>query len=154
MENKTKNVYPVAQPKDDGTGVMENKTTIKHIEFWVSNLECSIKFYEKILGLIGWEKIEFNTFSNGETKIYFVEQNVKSEKTAGPRHICFLAVSQEVVDEVAKLLLEIQADIIRGPLESQYKDRSSYTVDFRDPDGYVIEVATKSVFYSGETAVK
>ncbi len=127
--------------------VMENKATIKHIEFWVANLERSMRFYERIFGLIGWEKIESNAFSNGEIKMYFVEQNVKSEKTAGPRHICFLARSRKIVDEVAKLLLETQADIIRGPLESQYKDRSSYTVDFRDPDGYIIEVATKSIVF-------
>jgi len=125
--------------------VIENKATIKHIEFWVSNLERSIKFYEGIFRLIGWDKIEFNAFSNGEIKIYFVEQDVKFEKTVGPRHICFLAASQKIVDEVAKLLVEIQADIIRGPLESQYQDRGSYTVDFRDPDGYVIEIATKSI---------
>lgn len=124
---------------------MKNKATIKHIEFWVSNLERSIKFYEGIFGLIGWNKIESNAFSNGETKIYFIEQDVKSEKTIGPRHICFLAASQDIVDKVAKLLLETQTDIIRGPLESQYQDRSSYTVDFRDPDGYIIEVATRSI---------
>lgn len=125
--------------------VMGNNAAIKHIEFWVSSLERSIKFYEGIFGLIGWNKIESNAFSNGETKIYFIEQNVKSGKTIGPRHMCFLAASQKTVDEVAKLLLETHSDVIRGPVESQYKDRSSYTVDFRDPDGYVIEVATKSI---------
>ncbi|OGG39046.1 hypothetical protein A2127_02605 [Candidatus Jorgensenbacteria bacterium GWC1_48_12] len=124
---------------------MENKAAIKHIEFWVSNLGRSIKFYEGIFRLLGWGQVESNAFSNGETKIYFIEQAVKSGKTVGPRHICFLAASQNIVDEVAELLSEIQADIIRGPLESRYKDRSSYTVDFRDPDGYVIEVATKSI---------
>ncbi|MFA6909141.1 MAG: VOC family protein [Patescibacteria group bacterium] len=124
---------------------MGNKASIKHIEFWVSNLERSMKFYEGIFKLIGWVKIESNAFSNGETKIYFVEQAVRLENSVGPRHICFLAASQDVVDEVARLLSEIQADIIRGPLESRYKDRTSYTVDFRDPDGYILEIATKSI---------
>ncbi len=124
---------------------MGNKAAIKHIEFWVSGLERSINFYEGIFRIVGWEKIETNAFSNGETKIYLIEQDVKSERTVGPRHLCFLATSQKIVDEVAKFLSEIQADIIRGPLESRYKDRSSYAVDFRDPDGYVIEVATESI---------
>ncbi|TSC60417.1 MAG: hypothetical protein LiPW15_295 [Parcubacteria group bacterium LiPW_15] len=123
---------------------MGNKATIKHIEFWVSDLERSVRFYEAVFGIIGWNKIESNAFSNGETKIYFIKQDVKPENTIGPRHICFLAGSREMVDEVGRLLSGMQADIIRGPLESSYKDRSSYTVDFRDPDGYVIEVATKS----------
>lgn len=124
---------------------MGNKAAIKHIEFWVSSLERSIRFYEGIFKIIGWEKAESNAFSTGETKIYFIEQDVKSGKTVGPRHICFLADSQKMVDEVANLLLEIKADIIRGPLESRYKDRSSYTIDFRDLDGYIIEVATESI---------
>jgi len=123
---------------------MENKASIKHLEFWVSDLDRSINFYEGIFRIIGWEKVEANGFSNGETKIYFIEQAVKLERTVGPRHLCFLAVSKEVVDEIAKFLSEVKAEIIRGPLESQYQDRTSYTVDFRDPDGYIIEVATKS----------
>ncbi|MFA5838577.1 MAG: VOC family protein [Candidatus Paceibacterota bacterium] len=123
---------------------MDNKATIKHIEFWTSDLDRSIKFYEDIFGLIGWEKIEANAFSNGETKIYFIQQHVKSEKTVGPRHLCFLANSQRVVDEVANFLLKVKADIIRGPVKSKYNGNESYTIDFRDPDGYIIEVATKS----------
>lgn len=124
---------------------MGNKAAIKHIEFWVSDLDRSMKFYEGIFGIIGWEKIESNAFSNGETKIYFIEQDVKAGRNVGPRHICFLADSRKTVNNVGKLLFDIKADIIRGPLESKYKDRSSYAVNFRDPDGYVIEVATKSV---------
>lgn len=124
---------------------MGNKATIKHIEFWVSDLRRSIKFYKRIFNIVGWKHIEPNVFSNGEIKIYFIEQDVKSGKTVGPRHICFLATSHRIVNEVANFLTRVKADIIRGPLESQHKNRGSYTVDFRDPDGYVIEVATKSI---------
>jgi catechol 2,3-dioxygenase-like lactoylglutathione lyase family enzyme len=124
---------------------MENKATIKHIEFWVSDLKRSMRFYKDLFSIIGWNGIEKNAFSNGQIKIYFIEQRVKSQKTIGPRHICFLASSRRIVGEVANLLIKNRADIIRGPLESRYKNRSSYTVDFRDPDGYIIEVATKSI---------
>lgn len=124
---------------------MGNRATIKHIEFWVSDLEHSIYFYGGILKIIGWSRIEKNAFSNRQTKIYFVEQGVRLQKTVGPRHICFLADSRRVVDEVADFLAKNKTDIIQGPLNSRYKNRGSYTVDFRDPDGYVIEVATKSV---------
>lgn len=123
---------------------MGSKGTIKHIEFWVSDLGRSVKFYEGVFEIIGWKKVDSNAFSNGETKIYFVEKNIKLENTIGPRHICFLADSKKVVDQIAEFLSGLKADIIRGPIESQYKDRSSYTVDFRDSDGYVIEVATES----------
>ncbi|MDD5291010.1 MAG: VOC family protein [Patescibacteria group bacterium] len=124
---------------------MGNKAAIKHIEFWVSGLKRAMKFYKGVFKLIGWDCIEKNAFSNGQTKIYFIEQEVKLQKTIGPRHICFLASSRKVVEDVANFLIKNKSDIIRGPLESHYKNKSSYTVDFRDPDGYIIEVATKSV---------
>ena len=124
---------------------MKNKATIKHIEFWVSDLKHSMKFYKGIFKIIGWECIDKNAFNNGETKIYFIEQNVKRQKTIGPHHICFLANSRKMVDSVGQFLVKNNCDIIRGPLESHYKNRSSYTVDSRDPDGYIIEVATESI---------
>lgn len=124
---------------------MNSMGVIKHIEFWVSDLKHSMKFYKGIFIIIGWNYLEKNAFSNGQTKIYFVEQDVKIRKVVGPRHVCFLASSRKVVDRVGEFLLKSEGDIIRGPLNLQYKDRNSYAVDFRDPDGYIIEVATKSV---------
>ena len=122
-----------------------NSLAIKHIEFWVSDLEHSIRFYKNIFNIIGWKHVEHNSFSIGETKIYFIEQKVKARKAIGPRHICFLAGSRKTVDRVADFLIKDEANIIRGPIDYRYRNMSSYTVDFRDPDGYVIEVATKSI---------
>ena len=115
------------------------------MEFWVSDLKRSLKFYKTIFEIVGWDRIEKNAFSNGQTKIYFIEQKVKTQKTIGPRHVCFLVSSRKIVDKVGKFLVKNKHKVIRGPWNSQYKNRSSYTVDFKDPDGYVIEVATKSV---------
>jgi len=42
---------------------MANKAIIKHIEFWVSDLRRSMKFYKGIFEIIGWECIEKNAFS-------------------------------------------------------------------------------------------
>ncbi len=123
---------------------MRNSATIKHIEFWVSNLKRSMRFYKGVLGIAGWNQIEKNAFSNGETKMYFVERRVQSQKTIGPRHICFLARSRKIVDYVGKFLAKHNYNVIRGPLLSRYKNRTAYTVDCRDPDGFVIEIATSS----------
>ncbi len=117
---------------------------IKHIEFWVSNLKDSLIFYEELFTIIGWEKVEDNTWKNGDTKIYFIEKPVLVAGTIGPRHICFLAGGREVVDQVGKFLKGSNAEIVRGPKEYAYKERTGYTIDFKDPDGYVLEVATKS----------
>jgi catechol 2,3-dioxygenase-like lactoylglutathione lyase family enzyme len=117
---------------------------IKHIEFWVSNLKKSLEFYKGFFAILGWDLVEEKGFTNGETKIYFMEQPVSFSKNIGPRHICFLAESRELVDEVGNFLKANNSSVIRGPLDSNYKERSSYTVDFKDPDGYILEVATKS----------
>ncbi len=119
-------------------------TGIKHIEFWVSDLKRSLEFYSQLFSLIGWKQFDETSFSDGGAKIYFIEQSVVFNKNVGPRHICFLADSKEVVDSVGEFLKSMKAQIIRGPVESSYKNRSSYTVDFKDPDGYILEVATKS----------
>ena len=119
-------------------------TGIKHIEFWVSDIRKSISFYEELFGLIGWEKYDPNGFRCGMTKIYFVEKKVSFNENAGPRHICFEAESKEIVEKVADFLKENGAFIMRGPIEYVYKGSTAYTVDFKDPDGYIIEVATRS----------
>ena len=119
-------------------------TGIKHLEFWVSDLEQSISFYKKLFGLIGWDQYDTNGFQCGMTQIYFLEKSVAAKENIGPRHICFEADSKEVVEKVFDFLKEAKADIIRGPLEYTYKGNIAYTVDFRGPDGYVIEVATRS----------
>ncbi len=117
---------------------------IKHIEFWVSDLNKSLSFYVKLFNLIGWEQYESNGFRSGMTKIYFLEKNVGFSENIGPRHICFEADSKEVVDKVGSLLNLENLQIIRGPIHYEYNGSIGYTVDFKDPDGYVLEVATKS----------
>ncbi len=102
-------------------------------------------FYRPLFSLIGWKGFDDTSFCGGDTKVYFVEKNTSSSDNIGPRHICFLADSREMVDRVGDFLKTAGVKIIRGPLESGYKDRVSYTVDFKDPDGYILEVATASV---------
>lgn len=117
---------------------------IKHIEFWVSDLKRSISFYKEFFSLIGWDQYDTNGFRCGMTKIYFREKKVPLTENIGPRHICFEADTNGVVEKVFNFVKEAKVHIIRGPLEYAYKENISYTVDFRDPDGYIIEVATRS----------
>jgi len=120
---------------------MDTKAGINHIEFWVSNRARSLAFYEALFRAIGWRHKGEGEFSSGSTTFYLVEKPVKRQDAAGPRHVCFQAVSRAVVDAVATLLRERSAEIIRGPLEMPEYSTGYYTVDFRDPDGYVVEVA-------------
>ncbi|SFF09703.1 Catechol 2,3-dioxygenase [Bacillus sp. OV194] len=114
---------------------------INHIEFWVNSMEESLEFYETLFALIGWKEIGKGMFSSGHIEIYLKEADVPRTDSAGPRHICFQAVSRDVVDRVGSYLQEAGAEMIRGPVEVPRYSKGYYTVDFRDPDGYVLEVA-------------
>lgn len=117
---------------------------IKHIEFWVSNLERSVPFYKELFDIIGWEQYDPNGFRCDMTKVYFVEKNVAFEQNIGPRHICFEADSKEIVEKVSDFLKQRGVPIIRGPIEYTYKGNIAYTIDFKDTDGYILEVAIRS----------
>lgn len=117
------------------------KTGINHIEFWVSDLQKSMKFYNSFLSLIGWNQISKVSFSDGSIIIYFQEmKDIEKTKSLGMRHICFQATEKAQVDQVHKALSAEQAKFIRGPQFMPYS-KEYYTVDFYDPDGQVIEVA-------------
>jgi len=114
---------------------------INHVEFWVKDLEASLSFYSKLFPMIGWYELTRTSFSCGQHEIYFKEMPVLFHDSLGVRHICFHAVSREVVNSVGTWLKEIGATVIRGPQEMPQYDKSYYTVDFRDPNGFVLEVA-------------
>ena len=114
---------------------------INHIEFWVSDLEISMKFYNSFLSFIGWKQMSSASFSNGSMVIYFQEKKeVEKTRSLGMRHLCFQAIEKGQVDLVFDALVTEQAKFIRGPLLMPYS-KDYYTVDFYDPDGQVIEVA-------------
>jgi len=117
------------------------KTGLNHIEFWVSDLRKSIKFYNSFLPLVGWKQISKVSFSDGNMVIYFQEmKDVQKTRSLGVRHLCFQATEREQVDQVYNALLNEQAKFIRGPLLMPYS-KDYYTIDFFDPDGQVLEVA-------------
>ena len=114
---------------------------ISHLEFWVKDLEESLKFYSELFPIIGWYELTRTSFSCGVHEIYFREMPLELHDSLGVRHICFHATSREVVDEVGAWLRNRKADIIRGPQPMPDYDNTYYTVDFRDPNGFVLEVA-------------
>ncbi|MBA4492735.1 VOC family protein [Paenactinomyces guangxiensis] len=115
---------------------------IHHIEFWVRNWTLSRPFYDGLFRLVGWKKTSPVAYFNNETEIYFVEKpGLEKQSTVGPRHICLTAGNRETVESVSLWLKRQKAEIIRGPVEIPQYSPGYYTVDFRDPDGYIWEVA-------------
>lgn len=115
---------------------------IGHIEFWVRSLEESLPFYRDLFACLGWKQLRDVGFSSGTHEVFFSEtpHEVKGGARYGPRHICFHTESREVVEQVEALLKRYELEMIRGPQEMSSTEGSS-TVDFRDPNGFVIEVA-------------
>lgn len=114
---------------------------ISHLEFWVKDLEASLAFYSKLIPMIGWHALNRTSFSCGVHEVYFKQMPVQLHDSLGVRHICFHATSREVVERVGEWLQSINADIIRGPQAMPQYTPEYYTVDFRDPNGFVLEVA-------------
>jgi catechol 2,3-dioxygenase-like lactoylglutathione lyase family enzyme len=120
---------------------VNTKPGINHVEFWVSDLARSVAFYRPLFAAIGWREKSETEFSTDSALLYFVEKPVARVDGVGPRHLCFQAASRGVVEKVASLVKASSGAIIRGPLEMPEYSQGYYTCDFRDPDGYVIEVA-------------
>lgn len=115
---------------------------IHHIEFWVKNWQSSRSFYEQLFKLTGWKKCGDNAWFSGGTEIYFVERDaIGNERVVGPRHICLRADSRQTVEAVYGWLLGQEAEILRGPVEMPQYSPGYYTVDFRDKEGCIWEVA-------------
>ncbi len=118
-------------------------SSIKHIEFWVSNLKISLDFYTELFSIIGWSHVDENGFSCDGTKIYFYEKQELDihTKVPGPRHICFQVGGKDIVDLVSNSPI-IKNGILHGP--DVLHENGSYMLVFKDPDNYILEVAYKS----------
>ena len=113
---------------------------IRHIEFWVSDLEKSLDFYKVLFATLGWKHVDRNGFALDGTKIYFIQpaEALPTQRTFGPRHICFAAKDKESVDAIAQLPV-LSGKILHGPAELH--KGGSYMLVFKDPDGYILEIA-------------
>ena len=115
---------------------------IRHIEFWVSDLAKSLDFYKELFRVLEWDHVDENGFSKDGTKIYFLEMKNLQGHTgvAGPRHICFQVKDKSIVDTVAKIT-GVASRTLHGP--EVIHTGGSYMLVFKDPDGYILEVAYK-----------
>ena len=114
---------------------------INHLEFWVSDLSRSFPFYQGLFQRIGWTQLNHFSFATATCDFYLVEKpGMVRQDGVGVRHVCFQAEDAATVHAVSAYLQEVGATVIRGPLEMDYSE-GYLTIDFRDPDGYVLEVA-------------
>jgi catechol 2,3-dioxygenase-like lactoylglutathione lyase family enzyme len=120
-----------------------------HVILTVSRFDLARAFYGKLLPQLGMKPVfdgdNFYYCVGARTAIgiepcdpafageRFVQQRV------GLHHLCLRARSREDVDRCATLLKEMEATIVRGPLEGSWAP-AYYYVLFEDPDGIRLEV--------------
>ena len=120
-----------------------------HVILTVSDFPRARAFYARLLTACGMKLVfdgpKFSYFVGARTAIgiepcdpayqgeRFVQQRV------GLHHLCLRARSREDVDHCAQLLVEMNATIIRAPVESTWAP-GYYSVLFEDPDGIRLEV--------------
>ncbi len=117
-------------------------SAIHHVEVTVSDLARSRDFYASLLSELGWKELRPGMYLKDGCEVY-LKAAVASEPGLhyGPRHICFRAGSRDEVDRIGAWLKSEKASVIRGPLAMPEYGATYYTVDFHDPDGFVLEVA-------------
>lgn len=118
------------------------KPGINHIEIWVSDIDKSSKFYKELFSIIGWKELGKSAWSSGTSEIYLREEKATSRiLSLGVHHICMQATNKEMVNRVADWLRENKSKIFNGPQEMTSYSAGYFTIDFYDPDGFILEVA-------------
>ncbi|NCN39852.1 hypothetical protein GW916_01250 [bacterium] len=122
---------------------------ISHVELYVSDYAKSVRFYDKVLGAVGWKRLvcrtDHTTFCDGESKIVIcpVDDKFKGDgyhrKRVGLNHLAFYASSKEEVDHLYKNVL-LPQNIPCLYEQKPTGEDDYYAIFFEDPDRIKIEV--------------
>ncbi len=123
---------------------------IHHIEIYVKDLEKTKKFWEWLLGKLGYSEYQVweggVSFILGETYIVFVQAEEKfldipyHRCRAGLNHIAFHGKSRDFVDKVTWELKEKGVKILYEDSHPYAGGDQYYAVYFEDPDRMKIEI--------------
>ena len=131
---------------------------ISHIAFAVSDLERSTAFYDRVLGFIGFKRVEVpeSTQQAMKTRLkawagsgYSISirpskgefaHRLQDRNAPGFNHMAFSAESRSDVEKMHALLEEIGATVLDAPAEYPYAP-GYFAVYFTDPDGLKFEFA-------------
>jgi catechol 2,3-dioxygenase-like lactoylglutathione lyase family enzyme len=118
---------------------------IDHIVLTVFDLERTIAFYQRVLGM------EPVTFAGGRRALAFGRQKLNLHQAGreyepkalkpGPGAIDLCLIASSPLEEVIEELEEAGVTIIEGPVAKTGALGAMMSVYFRDPDGNLIEVS-------------
>jgi catechol 2,3-dioxygenase-like lactoylglutathione lyase family enzyme len=120
-----------------------------HVILTVSQFDLARAFYGRLLPEFGMkvvyddDKLFYCVGARTAIGIEPCDPALAGERFVQPRvglhHLCLRARSREDVDRCASLLKEMDATIVRGPMEGAWAP-GYYYVLFEDPDGIRLEV--------------
>ncbi len=120
---------------------------IDHVSIAVRDLAASARFYEAVLGALGFVKLEDRPATVGFGKTYAEFWINRSDDLApasanSGAHVCLRARGPELVDAFHQVALEAGGESDGAPgLRPQHGD-GYYAAFIRDPDGNRVEVVT------------
>ena len=124
---------------------------LHHIAFSAKDLVRSGNFYDVVFKPLGYirhitsEDLCAWNGSSPEILIYKCkpDQSERAHQTYDPgiHHVAFEVTDRDVVDDVYKRLLEVDAEVLDKPKEYPHYCKGYYAVFFLDPDGIKLEVA-------------
>jgi catechol 2,3-dioxygenase-like lactoylglutathione lyase family enzyme len=137
---------------------------VAHVILRANRIAECIAFYDRLMPFLGLRAVEprseeFVYYVGGRTALAIRSADPEHAGTAhvetapGIDHLCFRARTREDVDALYEFLLEIDADIVRAPVEGPWAP-GYYSLSFRDPEGIRLElnhVPGKGLFAEGAT---
>lgn len=123
---------------------------IDHVYFAVRDLARSARFYDTVMGVLGYQRVEGPL--GGDPHVhYFNRQFGVSLRPAragtpdhdsyapGLHHFCFRVIDERTVDLAAAELRAAGIEVTEGRLYPEYAP-DYYAVFFEDPDGLRLEI--------------
>jgi catechol 2,3-dioxygenase-like lactoylglutathione lyase family enzyme len=120
---------------------------IDHVVLTVADLETTIAFYERVLGMTAV------SFGEGRRGLAFGDQKLNLHQagrefdpkarrpTPGAVDLCF--TTDIPLEDVAVHLLRQSVEVEHGPVDKVGARRALRSLYFRDPDGNLIEVSNE-----------
>jgi glyoxylase I family protein len=133
-----------------------SRGSINHLALTVSDLNRSAPFYDRVLGFMGYQRVEVPETTqqlmktrllawaspNGSVTLRPAKDDsahkAHDRTSPGLNHVAFNATSREDVDRLHEVLKENGATILDAPREYPYFP-GYYAVYFTDPDGLKFE---------------
>jgi catechol 2,3-dioxygenase-like lactoylglutathione lyase family enzyme len=123
---------------------------VAHVILRVNRIAECIAFYDWLMPFLGLRAVEprsdeFVYYVGGRTAVGIRKadperaEHVHVESGPGLDHLCFRARRREDVDALYALLQELDAEIVRAPVEGPWAP-GYYSCSFRDPEGIRLEL--------------